>query len=275
MEIKKEKTNYFAFMDESGNSRQERYFGLGLLIVPDKTIGLFYDSMKPYFDKAFDNSKLIKFNRIAELKEQNEIDQISEIANSNKRFELKFTNINYSNNLIYKNLIQNYFIFKDTRFCSLILDRQDPKFPRTELEPWDVYIHRAAMLLANNIKNICPCNIVLLADDLTRPKNIIKTFEQSLKDAIGKKLLTVSIENPMVGITRLESHASLMIQIVDILLGAVMYDYKKSSGLISEKLAERQDVVVDEIRKNLKINSLAVSKTLHAPNYFSIWKFQK
>jgi hypothetical protein len=269
------KTNYFAFMDESGNSRQERFFGLGLLLVPDHSIGQIYDSIKPYSDKIFDNSKRIKLERITNLKEQKEIDQLAEIANSSKRFELKFTNINYSNNLLYKALIQKYFEFKDIRFCALILDRLDPKFPRSEMEPWDIYIHRAAMLLANNIKNICPCNITLLADDLTKPKNITKTFERSLKDAIGKKLSTLNINNPMVGITRLESHASLMIQMVDVMLGAVMYDYKKQMGLISEKLGERQDIVADEIRKILGEKTIAANKTFHNPNYFSVWKFQK
>lgn len=275
MQNEKEKVNYFAFMDESGNSRQERFFGLGLFIVSDQLIGSFYDALKPYSARIFDNSKLVKSERIKLLKEQKEIDQIAEIANSNKRFELKFTSINYSNNLLYKGLIQKYFEFKDVRFCALILDRQDPKFPRSDMEPWQVYVHRAAMLLTNNIRNICPCNITLLADDLTKPKNITKTFEQSLKDAIGKKLLSVEIANPMVGITRLESHASLMIQIVDVLLGAVMYDHKKNVDLISEKLAERQDIVADEIRKKLKTDNLAVNKTFHKPNYFSVWKFQK
>lgn len=266
--------NYFAFIDESGNSRQERFFGLGLLVIDDE-IGGFYDSMKPYYDKAFDTAKLQKAERIQLLKDTGEINQIAQIANSNKRFELKFKYISYSNNLIYEALIQQYFKFPYARFCALVIDRQDPKFPRTELEPWDVYIHRAAMLLANNVKNICPCNMVILADDLTRPKEIRKTFEKSLKDAIGKKLLASKIDNPIVGVTRLESHASLMIQIVDILLGAVMYDFKKEKGFISPKLQERQEAVANEVRDSLKTTSLAQNKTYNKPNYFSVWKFQK
>ena len=230
--------NYFSFIDESGNSRQERFFGLGLLVIDDE-IGDFYDSMKPYYDKAFYTAKLQKAERIGQLKENKEFDQIAEIANSNKFFELKFKYINYSNNLIYKSLIQQYFKFPNARFCALVIDRLDPKFPRTELEPWDVYIHRAAMLLANNIKPICPCNMVILADDLTRPKEIKKTFEKSLKDAIGKKLLSSNIKNPVVGVARLESNASLMLQVVDILLGSVMYDFKKQQNMIGPKLQER------------------------------------
>lgn len=144
-----------------------------------------------------------------------------------------------------------------------------------KLEPWDTYIHRAAMLFANNIKNIVPCNVCILADDLTRPKEIRKTFEKSLKDAVNNRLSSMNIDNSIFGVARLESHSSLMLQIVDILLGAVMYDFKKEQGLISEKLSERQEIVVKEVRKKLITDSLSLNKTWHSPNYFSVWRFKK
>lgn len=77
--------NYFAFIDESGNSTQERFFGLGLLIIDDE-IGEFYDSMKPFYDRVLDNAKLIKNERIKKLTEDKDIEQLSKISNSNKRF---------------------------------------------------------------------------------------------------------------------------------------------------------------------------------------------
>ena len=61
-------SNYFAFIDESGNSNQERFFGLGLLLIDDE-IGEFYDSMKLFYDKVFQNAKETKNNRINLLKE--------------------------------------------------------------------------------------------------------------------------------------------------------------------------------------------------------------
>ena len=268
-------TNYFAFIDESGNSRQERFFGLGLLIIDDE-IGKLYDTLKPYYEKVFENSKLQKENRIRDLERQKEVSQISAIANSNKRFELKFKFINNTTNLIYKELIEKYFEFKKARFCSLVVDRFElmKKQPKINLEPWDIYISRAAMLLASNIKNIHPCQICVLADDLTRPRSIRKTFEKSLKDSINFRLAKSNISESIFGVARLESHSSLMLQIVDILLGCVMYDYKKEAGLISKKLAQRQEVVVEKTRNILKTKSLAVSKTFHDPNYFSVWKLQ-
>lgn len=266
--------NYFGFIDESGNSRQERFFGLGLLLIDDE-IGSFYDAMKPFYDRAYELAKLIKSERIKKLKEEGDIKQIAEIANSNRRFELKFSYINNTNSAIYSALVRKYFEFKNIRFCALIIDRHDPKFPYTDLEPWNVYIHRAAMLVANNIKNIHPCNLCLLADDLTKPKNIHETFELSLKNEVQKRLAKITTENKIFGVSRLQSHSSLLLQMVDILLGSVMYDFKKECGLISEKQAKRQDAVVDVIRKKLSVKSLHQSNTFNKPNYFSVWKFQK
>lgn len=265
--------NYFAFIDESGNSNQERFFGLGLLLINDE-IGEFYDSMKSFYDKIFENAKLIKNNRIKILQEQGEIGQISKIANSGKRFELKFSYINFSNNLIYKELINNYFNFPNIRFCALIIDRENQAL-LSDLEPWDTYIYRAAMLLANNIKNIHPCKVCVLADDLTKPKEVRKTFEISLKDNINKRLIKIGINDSIFGVARLESHASLLLQIVDVLLGAVMYDFKNESGLISEKLSKRQENVVRAIKQKLGVKSLTLNNTYHAPNYFSVWKLTK
>jgi hypothetical protein len=267
--------NYFAFIDESGNSRQERFFGLGLLVVNDE-IGSFYDAMKPYYDRVFANSKLSKLERIKRLEESRDYEQIAQIANSNKRFELKFKNINFSSNLVYKDLIEKYFQFPNVRFCALVIDRFElkKKGVNSQLEPWGVYINRAAMLLSNNIKNISPCKICILADDLTRPNNIKKTFEESLRDSINFRLNKKGIEDSIFGVARLESHSSLLLQIVDILLGCVMYDFKNEAGIISKKLKERQGLVVDKMKNILNANKLTKSNTWHKPNYFSVWKLK-
>ncbi|OGD89161.1 hypothetical protein A3J17_01255 [Candidatus Curtissbacteria bacterium RIFCSPLOWO2_02_FULL_40_11] len=115
--------NYFAFIDESGNSTQERFFGLGLLLIDDE-VGDFYDAIKPYYSKAFELARKNKIARISDLEKQNDFEQIPEIAKSSKRFELKFTHINSTNNAIYRELIEEYLSFLKVRFCTLVVDRQ-------------------------------------------------------------------------------------------------------------------------------------------------------
>ncbi len=263
--------NYFAFIDESGNSTQERFFGLGLLLIDDE-IGDFYDSMKTFYDKAQDVARKNKIARIVDLQKQNEIAQISDIAKSSRRFELKFKYINSTNNTIYRALINKYLTFPNVRFCALVIDRQRGKKNQwvPPFNPWEIYIQQTAMLITNNIKNIPTCNLCILADDLTRPADITKSFEKSLSDALDYRLQKSKMKNKIVGISRLESHSSLLLQIVDTLLGCVMFDYKNSVGLISKKLQSKQQIVVNEFHEKLKIDSLAVSKTYHHPNYFSV-----
>lgn len=268
--------NYFAFTDESGNSYQDRFFGLGLLIIDDE-IGDFYDSMKSYYDKAKDIARAQKIARISELTKQGEYSQIAEIAKSTRKFELKFKYINSTNNSIYSTLIDNYFSFSNVRFCALIVDRQKRDNNvglNSVFSPWDVYIQEAAMLIANNIKHLSPCGVCVLADDLSRPSSIKKSFERSLSDAINYRIVKNKISSTIFGVSRLESHSSLLLQVVDILLGSVMFDYKNLQGLISVKLAEKQEIVVNNLKKHLDYSSLAQSKTYNKPNYFSVWELK-
>lgn len=261
--------NYFAFIDEAGNSNQERFFGLGLLLVDDE-IGKLYDSMKPFYDRIWEQARLIKSNRIKDLQKQKEVAQIAQIASSNVKFELKFKFINFTNNLIYKELVTNYFKFPEARFAALVIDRKE-----TQVEPWNTYIDRASFLLSQTIKEIYPCVICVLADDLSKPKNIGATFEQSLKDSINTKLIKAGMDHSVFGVTRLESHASLMLQVVDVLLGAVMYEFKKEAGLVSAKLAQRQDAVVENLKSILKSSPLTRTQIYTTPSYFSIMKIGK
>lgn len=110
---------------------------------------------------------------------------------------------------------------------------------------------------------------------MTRPKNVTKTFELSLKDAIHARLAKSTIQSSVFGVTRLESHAFLLLQLVDVLLGAVVYDFKKAEGIIAPKLVQRQEPVVEMVRKSLGTTSLAVSRTYNSPSYFSVWKFNQ
>ena len=77
------------------------------------------------------------------------------------------------------------------------------------------------------------------------------------------------------GVSRLESHSSLLLQVVDILLGCVMYDFKKSAELISAKLSEKQEIVVNNLNEKFNSSTLAQNKTYHKPSYFSVWELNK
>lgn len=266
--------NYFAFIDESGNLASERYFGLGMLLV--EQVGPLYDAIKPFYDKVRDLSKIQKEKTINDLTVNEKYEEIAAIARSSRRFELKFKYVNFTNNSVYRELAKEYFKFPDCRFSAVIIDRKDPNFKPQDVfaSPWFMYISYSAILLASNINNLAHCSVCVLADDLSRPKSVEQTFEEALVEKIANRLRKDGIERKIFNIARLESHSSLMLQLVDILLGCIMYDFKKESGLIAEKLAQRQEPVVTEAREILKRKTLASHFTANKPSYFNVWKMK-
>lgn len=266
--------NYFAFIDESGNLTTERYFGLGMLLM-DET-GSLYDAIKPYYDKVRNIAKIQKEKTINDLLVNQRYKELAAIAKSSKRFELKFKFINFTNNIFYKEIINTYFKFPNCRFSAAIIDRQDPNFKPSEVfsSPWHMYMSYAAMLLASNINNLAECRICVLADDLTKPRDIQETFEQALTNKIYSRLKQDGIERTIFNVARLESHSSLMLQLVDILLGCVMYDFKKEVGLIAGKLAQRQELVVKRVQEILGRDKLSEHFTANQPSYFNVWKIK-
>lgn len=266
--------NFFAFIDESGNLASERYFGIGMLLVEDA--GSLYDAVKPFYDKARDIARAQKEKTIVDYLQNGKYEELAAIAKASKSFELKFKYINFTNNAVYSELVRKYFSFPECRFSAIIIDRQDKEFKPQEVfaNPWSMYIGYSSLLLSGNINNLDDCGICVLADDLTKPKAITMTFEKALHSKIEQRLKQDGRSRRVFNVTRLESHSSLILQLVDILLGAVLYDFKKQGGLISEKLFQRQDGVVAGMREILKRSTLAEHFTANSPSYFNVWKMK-
>lgn len=266
--------NYFAFIDETGNTAQDRFFGLGMLLI--EKVGPLYDAIKPLYDRARDLARLQKEKTINDLQVNKKYGEIAKIAKSSKRFELKFKMIGFTNNTVYRQIIRTYLKFPKCRFSAVVIDRKDPNFKPKEVfaSPWYMYTSYAATLVAGDINNLSTCQVCVLADDLTKPKNISESFEDAIAKKVGLKLKKDGVSRSIFNIARLESHSSLMLQLVDVLLGCVVYDFKKESNLISPKLAERQETVVQELRENLKRKSLADHFTANKPSYFNVWKMK-
>lgn len=266
--------NYFAFIDESGNLASERYFGIGMLLIKDA--GSLYDTIKPFYDKARDIARAQKEKIITDYLKNNKNEELAAIAKASVGFELKFKYINFTNNAVYAELLRKYFTFPECRFSAIVVDRQDKDFKPQEVfaNPWSMYLSYSALLLSGNMNNLSGCNVCVLADDLTKPRAITATFEDALYSKITQKLKSDGFARGIFNATRLESHASLMLQIVDILLGAVLYDFKKAQGLISEKLGQRQEMAVQVIREMIGRSSLAEHFTANTPSYFNVWKMK-
>lgn len=264
--------DYFAFIDESGNNDQDLFFGIGMLLIDN--VGDLYDAVRPFYDRAYTLAVSRRHKRIDQCMTDGLYTDLVKIARSNQMFELKYKRINNSNNYIYRDLISTYFSFPNARFSAIIIDRSDPNFRPNEVfaDPWHMYISYAAMLIAGNIKDLDIRSINILADDISKPKIITETYEDSLTRMIGSRVKGSKASNTIINVARLESHSSILLQLVDILLGCVMYDFMKQVNLVGEKRAQRREPAIEEIRKNLGKTSLAGHFTVNQPSYFNVWR---
>lgn len=74
---------------------------------------------------------------------------------------------------------------------------------------------------------------------------------------------------------RMESDACLFIQMVDVLLGAAVYDFKLQAGMLGELKPEfPKTQLMLALRKYLNQETMARAFTVDKPSYFSVWTFQ-
>lgn len=272
---KKEK--YFIFMDETWNNKEDSYFWLWILIIPLSKIWEIYDDVWRYYDSARSIAKINKNNKINEFIDKQDFDLLRNITKSSVDFELKSKNINFTNRDIYRSIIDNYFSYNDLKFSSLIIDKNNWK---DEFSSWDLYINRASMLISNNInfiednKYYPSWEYVLVSDHITKPKSINISFEKSITEKIRSRL---EKKNKDVEIffwaTRQESHSSVLLQLVDILLWNTVYFLKEKDWMIWEKSKDKKWYVANHLKEKLWNPDMLKSFTLYKPNYFSVWYF--
>ena len=63
-------------------------------------------------------------------------------------------------------------------------------------------------------------------------------------------------------------------QLTDILLGAIMYDFKKKAGMVSDEMERKKEGTVEKVRSSFGYPSLAGDFTKHSPVYFSVFEAQ-
>lgn len=206
----------FVFFDETGsiNDKVNRFFGLGMI-----------KCMQPYYLDA----------KIRKLRQVN-------------RFydEIKWNTISRTKIKIIKNIIKDVFNTPGINYSCIIINKATINFEKEfENNPYKAYEEFTKELLRSNIKD----NEVLtvLADYMTVPQNI--KFEIDIKHSINKELNRLAIS----GVHRIDSKGTNLIQITDLLLGAVIYDYKFASKLVSGD--KNKIEIMNFIKKNINIKS--------------------
>jgi len=186
----------FVFFDETGsiNDKANRFFCLGMI-----------KCMQPFFLDS----------RIREIREKN-------------RFydEIKWNTLSGAKLKVITDIIEAVFDTPGIRFSCIVINKDNINFEREfNNDPYKAYQAFTEILLKQSIgQNEM---LTVLADFVTTPKEI--KFEVDVKHNINKALDRLAIG----GIHRVDSKGVNIIQIVDLLIGAVSYSYKKELRLVS------------------------------------------
>jgi len=265
-----QKQKYFIFMDESGNNTQDRFFVLGILIVRADEVAKLFNFLENISSKIKNCSRDKMTERIdAEYKAGN-VSKIIETAKSTRSFEMKFKVINKENDDLYIHILHKYFTLPNVQMCVLVFDKQDKlvKFSPDGMSHWERYLNNAAMLIANNVEKLPNAEFVILADQITQPDGA-DDYENTLINKIKSRLEKKNYNLECIwGALRIESHSSTFLQLVDIFVGAIRYDF---TGIDKNRKMKFMKVFREKLGVSGKIQS---NFNKIAPNYFSVWKYR-
>lgn len=186
----------FCFLDESGslNDPKDPFFTVG-----------FIRCSQPYYIA----SKIIYERRIHNFYDEMHFNKLS------KR------NLDFA-----KLTLDLFFSTEHLYFSSYSLDKQGDYFQRNfGGDPWQAYedisirVLESATTQSNEI-------LIVIADYVTTPKNI--KFEVNVKRRLNEKFNRLAIA----GACRFDSKSNDLLQLADLIVGAISYDLKLSSGVI-------------------------------------------
>jgi len=264
----------FCFTDSSGILKSDRFFGTGLLVV--KNVGDLGDKLYKNSQPAKALVKQAKNNRIELLLSQGLKDEVIEILNGNYHFEMKFDHVGNKSTLPhYERMIDIFLSDSDNRFSVMIVDKQNNKFDHNTMgDAWETYTKYVAMLVVKEMSDLPDDELCLVVDEITKPRN--KAL--SLEDTIMSKIRDEVAKNPALDFNKIfgsfsiESHSNMPMQLCDVLLGSVMFDYKKKHGLNTPKTELKKESLVQKIRTSLGVSTLASEFTDKSKVYFNVFE---
>ena len=233
------------FVDETGiltgSVHQQPVYGIGLLVVPNtrEITDSFYRIHFNFFAERASERKRARRNILAGL-EPPSIQTIDLLMHSTRHHEYKFANISRFNVQQYIDLLNVYFSFPNLEFHALLMDRTEPEagLDRWNNDDWEAYAYLTRELLASALTRD-----VFAIVDLQGKPNRSKVYLEDVLCSI----------DPVKGCLRATSDMSIYLQLVDILLGCVQFDFKDRTDYYSKgsKKSEEKRHIVNFIKSRL------------------------
>jgi len=234
----------FIFSDEAGvvyRSATEPFFGIGILKLSDA--GRWNYGLNRILDHA-----------------------VSHLAvagqTTGRNFEFKFNLIKTTTLALYEELVDYYVAQTDGQFCAFIVDKRQPGVDPIAAcgSAWDALIKYAITLMK---RYVGPGeHAIVVSDNYQKPKKSPHYFERDIVVGLGNRAGNALM---------IESKSSMLLQLVDVLLGCVMYHYKMAT-LPANHAGKRS--LADRLARSYGRTTLVGPWTKDQPNYFSVWPFR-
>ena len=207
-----------AFVDETGvltgSVTTQPIYGIGLLVVEQPQ--LVTDSLyELHFNfgsgRAFRRSQLRR--AILDEARIQTLGELDRLMWATRHHEYNFSEVTRHNLQQYIDLLNLYFSLPGFGFHAVLVDRLDPDFDLAALgnDPWGGYLSLARELLKRRVKR----KVFAIVDLQCKPKEARLRLED----------VVCSVPNVQ-GCLRATSDMSVFLQLVDVLLGFVQFDWK-------------------------------------------------
>jgi len=167
--------------------------------------------------------------------------------------EMKFNKISHKNISFLKFALDSFLDTRSINFYSYTLDKSGPYFKaQFNSDQWRAYEEISIRLLMEGVLGGDQNNdnneiIILIADHITTPKSV--KYEVIVKDKINKQKARLAVA----GVCRFDSKGNDLLQVVDLIIGAINYDLKLNFKLVSGDKHKIQ--FLDYIKKQLGVSS--------------------
>ncbi len=189
------------YLDESGVIKTDRFFGIGCLRV----------AAESRLTRV-----LHRHRQVLEYRDELHWSRLGKATIGGVAFELAIR------------ALDAFFELEDVSFCCTLFDRQDKDVTRSYGNAWKAYegLSCQALKMAIGRGEV----VSVLADHLDTPAQV--RFENDVREGVNTEMGRLAIT----GITRVHSHAADGLQLADLLLGAVMFDFRQggTGGALDE-----------------------------------------
>ena len=263
-----------AFIDEtgvlSGTVKEQPIYGIGVLVVSEtqEITDSFYRLHFNFIQERAKGRNEIRRRIQSQDTSLTTLEEIDRLMWSTSHHEYKFVDVSRFNIQQYIDILNLYSLFPSLEFHSLIMDRRDSNASLGDWnnDAWEAYTNFARELLAERLTR----DVFAIVDLQGKPNRSSIYLEEVLCSVSSVK-----------GCLRATSDMSIYLQLVDLLLGCVQFDFKSQMGYFepTSRRAQEKLQLVNFLKSKLGMRQGEAFlrkgqsfKRWDTPSVFTVWK---